>query len=240
LIVDDPVTPRPAATVMLLRDGESTGLEVLLLRRSSDTPFVPGAHVFPGGAVEAADDDAAFDDHTDLDDATASQLLGVASGGRAYWIAALRECLEEAGVLLAAVDGAQVDDGHSLLRDEPAVRADLERGSVSLLTLCRRHRLQLPLRSMVSFAQWITPEESPRRYDTRFFAAGMPPGQSASADDWEAVEAGWWQPTRALESWQADDIELIEPTVASLRLLADHDDVEAALAALRDVNVRAR
>ena len=228
-----PVTPRPAATVMLLRDQPTHGLEVLLLRRSENTPFVPGAHVFPGGAVEASDDDAGFDAHTDLTDVAASEILRVPSGGRAFWVAAVRECLEEAGVLLSTSGGQPVDDSHPLLSDEPALRAGLEDGTLRLLDLCLEHRLGLGLDRMVYVSQWITPEESPRRYDTRFFAAAMPDGQSASADEWEAVAAQWWQPTRALESWQAGDIQLIEPTVASLRLLAGHADAEGALDALR-------
>lgn len=228
-----PVTPRQAATVMLLRDGPDDALEVLLLRRSDATPFVPGAHVFPGGAVEASDDDAGFDAHTDLSDEEASRILRVPSGGRAFWVAAVRESLEEAGVLLSTAGGHPLDDTHPVLQDEGSLRAGLEGGTTRLLDLCREHRLGLGLDRMVYVSQWITPEESPRRYDTRFFAAAMPDGQSASADEWEAVDAQWWQPTRALESWQAAQIELIEPTVASLRLLADHDDADGALDALR-------
>lgn len=225
---------------MLLRDGPGGTLEVLLLRRSDNTPFVPGAHVFPGGAVEASDDDAAFDAHTDLSDEGASRILGVPSGGRAYWVAAVRESLEEAGVLLSTTNGRPVDDDHPVLADEGALRVRLEDGTARLLDLCREHGLDLGLERMVYVSQWVTPEESPRRYDTRFFAAAMPDGQSASADEWEAVEAQWWEPTRALESWQAGDIQLIEPTVASLRLLAAHDDADGALDALRRTGASTR
>lgn len=225
---------------MLLRDSGHATLEVLLLRRSDSTPFVPGAHVFPGGAVETSDGDDGFDAHTDLSDAAASAILRVPSGGRAFWVAAIRECLEEAGVLLSTCDGHPVDDTHPLLADEPSLRAGLEAGTTLLLDLCREHGLGLGLDRMVYVSQWITPEESPRRYDTRFFAAAMPAGQSASADEWEAVDAQWWEPTRALESWQADEIQLIEPTVVSLRLLADHDDAESALTALRRTGASTR
>lgn len=243
LTLTDPVTPRPAATVMLLRDrttGAADALEVLLLRRSSNTPFVPGAHVFPGGAVEAGDHDPAWDGFTDFDDPAASDALGVETGGRAYWLAAVRECLEEAGVFVATSDDSSITDDHPVLGDEDGLRADLEKGDVSLLDVCREHGLRLPLGAMVYFAQWITPAESPRRYDTRFFAVPMPLGQSASADQWEAVDASWWTPTAALESWQADVIQLIEPTVASLRLLVDHCSVDDAMAALRRAGEHAR
>lgn len=235
--------PRPAATVMLLRDrttGAPDGLEVLLLRRSSETPFVPGAHVFPGGAVEDDDADHGWDSLVDLDDDLASRSIGVGAGGRAYWIAALRECLEEAGVFLATSAGATIDDDHPVLADEDELRADLERGDRSLREVCVAHGLRLPLQRMVYVAQWVTPAESPRRYDTRFFAVPMPAGQSASADQWEAVDASWWAPADALESWQADAIQLIEPTVESLRLLVGHDSVDDAIAALRSVGEQAR
>lgn len=228
---------------MLLRDvatGASGSLEVLLLRRSANTPFVPGAHVFPGGAVDVGDGDGAWDERTDLDDAVASRMLGIDHGGRAYWIAALRECLEEAGVLIATEDGLTIDDTHAVLADEDELRSDLEQGRVSFLEVCRRHGLHLPLDRVVYVAQWITPEESPRRYDTRFFAVPMPSGQSASADLWEAVDASWWKPADALDSWQADLIELIEPTLESLRLLVGHDSVDDAMAALRSVGESAR
>ncbi len=226
---------------MLLRDVDSGGassLEVLLLRRSSDTPFVPGAHVFPGGAVDDGDGDPGWDQLTDVDDERASRALGLDRGGRAYWIAALRESLEEAGVLIATLDGRTIDDSHPVLADEDGLRRDLEQGAVEFLDVCRHHGLRLPIARMAYVAQWITPEESPRRYDTRFFAVAMPDGQSASADEWEAVDARWWEPAEALDSWQAGAIELIEPTVESLRLLAGHASVDEAMAALRSVGER--
>lgn len=227
---------------MLLRDhvaGDAEPrLEVLLLRRSSDTPFVPGAHVFPGGAVDDGDADPGWDDHTDVDDERGSAALGLETGGRAYWIAAMRECLEEAGVLVATADGETIDDSHPVLADEDGLRQDLERGTVDFLDLCRSHGLHLPISRMAYVSQWITPEESPRRYDARFFAVSMPAGQSASADEWEAVEARWWSPADALDSWQAGQIELIEPTVESLRLLAGFASTDEAMAALRSVGER--
>ena len=104
------LTPRPAATTMVLRDG-ADGIEVLLLLRSHRSVFVPGARVFPGGAVDAAD----HDPHPTAPGAPttdeASERLGLDRGGLAYWVAALRECFEAAGILLArrAQDGAPID-----------------------------------------------------------------------------------------------------------------------------------
>jgi len=231
----DPVVPRPAATVMLLRDGDG-GPEVLLLRRASSTPFVPGAHVFPGGAVDPGDI-AHDDEHDDVvagrSARDASRLLGVERGGRAFFLTAVRECVEEAGVVLAVDDADRpIDEGHPLLAELADVRTALEAGTASLADVYRRHRLRVPLDGIAYVARWITPAPSPRRYDARFFAAAMPPGQQARADGWEAVDAGWWRPTAALSDWQASRIDLIEPTIASLELLARFGTVAEAMATL--------
>lgn len=228
-----PVTPRRAATVMLLRDAPE--LEVLLLRRASTTPFVPGAHVFPGGAVDPGDADDRLADVVDgLDDDVAAAILGAGRGAMAFWVAAVRECLEEAGVLLARDDRGPVRADHPVFEELAELRRRVELGDEHLADAYRRHGLRLPLGQLVYVSRWITPEPSPRRYDTRFFAAPMPEGQSATADRWEAVDVSWWRPAAALESWQAGDIDLIEPTVASLSLLADLPSTDAALRALRE------
>ena len=227
-----PVTPRPAATLMLLRDAPD-GLEVLLLQRAAGTPFVPGAHVFPGGAVDDADDD--HDDIvTGLSRADADRTLGVDGVGRSFWVTAARECLEEAGVVLAVdPDGRPVDADHPVHAERGATRIALEAGTRTLAELYRQHDLRVPLDEIAYVSNWITPEPSPRRYDARFFAAAMPAGQHAAADGWEAVDAGWWRPSRALADWQAGRIDLIEPTVASLELLARFTGTADALAAIR-------
>ena len=229
--VAQPVVPRPAATVMLLRD-RPDGMEVLLLQRAASTPFVPGAHVFPGGAVDDADDD--HDDVVDgLSRDEADRILGVVGGGRTFWLTAVRECLEEAGVVLAVDrDDRPVTDDHPVFEDLDATRIALESGSRTIADLYRQHRLRVPLDRVAYVSNWITPEPSPRRYDARFFAAAMPEGQHAGADGWEAVDAGWWKPTQALADWQAGRIELIEPTVVSLQLLCRFASTSEALAAI--------
>ena len=206
---------------------------MLLLRRAASTPFVPGAHVFPGGAVDAADDD--HDDIvTGLTRAEADRMLGVAGGGRSFWVTAARECLEESGVVLAVdADDRPVDADHPVHADLVAARVALEAGTRTLADLYREHGLRVPLDHITYVSNWITPEPSPRRYDARFFAAAMPAGQRPTADGWEAVEAGWWRPSRALADWQAGRIDLIEPTVVSLQLLARFRDAAEALAAIR-------
>lgn len=223
-----PVVPRPAATVMLLRDGNH-GLEVLLLRRSADTPFVPGAHVFPGGAVETRDHDGAVPDF-------AGAAPDFAAGGvdHAHARAVVRECLEEAGVLLARTDtGAWVDATHPALADLGRLRVEVDAGRTDLFAHCAAHGVVPAVDALAYVSHWVTPPPSPRRYDTRFFAARMPPGQAAVEDAWEVVDAAWWRPDAALAAWRSGNIVLIEPTVASLRLLTRFASADDAVTRLR-------
>ena len=197
--VISPVTARPAATIMLLRDAPTPepALEVLLLRRSGHTPFVPGAHVFPGGAVDPGDHAPRLLDVVEgHDDRRHRRRSTIASGGLAFWIAAVRECLEEAGVLLATHERAARRRRPPVPRRPGLRSAGASRtATTTSARLCSEHGLRLPLDAIAYVSRWVTPEESPRRYDTRFFAAAMPAGQQAIADDWEAVDASWWQPS---------------------------------------------
>lgn len=219
--VTRPPTPRPGATLMLLRGRD--GLEVLMLRRSDRARFVPGAHVFPGGAVDEADHDPVYHHHA-----------RAVPGDLPHRVAAIREALEEAGILLArTADGEPVEGTHPALADAPRLRHDVETGAGDLASLCGAHGLRLAVDDVVPVDRWITPEESPVRFDARFYAAPAPPGQTAVADDREVSDARWWRPAHALDAWQADRIQLIEPTVASLRLLSEFASVESAVEELR-------
>lgn len=225
-----PAVPRPAATVMLLRDGD--GLEVLLVERSTNLQFVPGAHVFPGGAVSAGDEASGLDFDLDADEATA--ILGVDRHGLAFWMAAVRECFEETGVLLATgPDGSALDPTHPVFAEADRVRAEVESGVLGLAEHLGRHGVRPALRELAYVAHWITPEFSPRRYDTRFFAALMPTGQRGLADGEEAVGCEWWRPDQALAAWQAGTIDLITPTASSLRLLAGFTTAAEAIGAFQ-------
>ncbi len=216
---------RPAATLLLVRDGADpvAPLEVLLVRRALDADFVGGAHVFPGGAVDVADGDAeAGDCCTGRSDAEASRILGVASGGLAYWVAALRECFEEAGVLLAYAPG--VPALLSLARPGDAERFDRHRRAVNagqrcFVDVCREERVLLALDRVHYFAHWVTPAGATRRYDTRFFLADAPPGQAAAHDAGETVAARWFRPADALAAHRDGLIDLIFPTIRNLQAI---------------------
>jgi 8-oxo-dGTP pyrophosphatase MutT (NUDIX family) len=220
------VPVHPAATVMLVRDAEPDGIEVFVLRRTATARFAAGSYVFPGGRVDAADGDPGIVAYCDgLEDAAASAALGIAGGGLAYWVAAVRECFEEAGVLLArGRDGGPPAVADS---DRRAVHA----GELSMIELCRRHDLVLDLGAIRYVAHWITPAGEPRRFDTRFFLAAAPPGQDGWHDDAELVDSRWVRPSAALAAAGVGELLMMPPTVACLGTLAESDSVEEALAA---------
>ena len=211
---------------MVVRDtsapsGRST-LEVLMVRRNLRSDFVGGAYVFPGGAVDLLDGGAEAEAlSVGRSDAEASTLLGVGSGGLAYWVAVVRETFEEAGLLLADRVG-----GPDLLAGDPeeearfaAARAAVNAGTLRFLDLCRQERLQLGVSDIHYFAHWITPRGAPRRYDTRFFVAAAPPGQIAAHDAGETIAEVWISPHDALERHRAGEIEIIFPTIRNLQVI---------------------
>jgi len=224
---DDDTTPAvPAATVMLARD-EPGGIEVFVMRRTARAAFAPDMYVFPGGKVDAGDSANELAPFcAGLGDDQASSALGLERGGLAYWVAAVRECFEEAGVLLA-----RHRDGGPPVFDEDDRHA-VHGGTLSLADLCRRHDLVLDLSAIRYIAHWVTPVgETPRRFDTRFFLAAAPDDQEGVHDDVETVHSQWVRPGPALAEGDAGRLALMPPTRACLRLLAEHATVEAALAA---------
>ena len=169
----DPTTVpiKAAATVMMVRDGEP-GLEVFMLRRTGKASFGAGMYVFPGGRVDDvdhADDIAPFCEG--LDDAAASSQLGIDKGGLAYWVAAIRECFEEAGILLA-----ERRNGEPLDLDDDERHA-VHDGELSMVELSKRHGLVLDLSTTQYVDHWITPIGEKRRFDTRFFVTEAPGDQ---------------------------------------------------------------
>lgn len=206
--MSEDVPIRPAATVMLLRD-TSEGLEVFMLRRTNAAVFAGGMYVFPGGRVDPADGE----------------------GDEAYVVAAIRECYEECGVLLAVdAAGRMVDDGHPALAHREAVYD----GTVDVRALAAEHGLRLALDDLPWVSHWITPKgETTRRFDTRFFVAASPAGQTSHHDDNETVASMWVRPADALARYEAGELQLMPPTIANLQFLGAHDAVASAMAAAR-------
>ncbi|HEX7036532.1 MAG TPA: NUDIX domain-containing protein [Pseudomonadales bacterium] len=220
---------RLAATIVLLREGPD-GPEVFMMKRPGVGDF-PDLHVFPGGKLDEAD--FAPELLQGLDAGTADRLLGVAGGGLRYWVAAIRECFEECGVLLAYRDGAPLswaNEGEIARFD--GYRQELIDGRISLLEVCRREGLRLAADRVRYFSHWITPAVVPRRFDTRFFVAAMPEDQTTIAHHWETADDEWVRPRAALEAHRAGRWQMISPTLTTLDTLARFDDVSSILAAV--------
>jgi 8-oxo-dGTP pyrophosphatase MutT (NUDIX family) len=232
-----PVTPRDAATVMLLRPAEhapgtDAGLQVYMLRRMPTMAFAPGAFVFPGGSVDPRD--AEIEVEWAGPDATEwAQLIDAPPElARALICAAVRETFEESGVLLAgpAPDTVVADTRGD---DWEADRRALLARSVSLAGLLRQRGLVLRSDLLRAWSRWITPVTEERRYDTRFFAAALPEGQRARDVSGEADKAGWVQPAEALDAARRREIVLLPPTAVTLGELGACERLSTALTARR-------
>jgi glyoxylase-like metal-dependent hydrolase (beta-lactamase superfamily II)/8-oxo-dGTP pyrophosphatase MutT (NUDIX family) len=208
----EPATARPAATVLLLRDGDG-GIEVLMTRRSPSASFAPGAYVFPGGAIDAADSTAhaLAARRPTQDDVRLTQA-----------IAAIRESFEELGILLARhSDGCCADsrDVAAIDRHQP------------FIAQCQTRGLTLSADQVYVLAHWVTDRDLPRRFDVPFLVARMPEGQCPVADEAEQFEPVWVRPADALERHQAGAFFMIFPTIRTLERLAKLRSVDAVLQA---------
>ncbi len=234
-----PVELRDAATVLILRDGVD-GLEVFMLRRNLNSDFVGGAYVFPGGAVDPADREGDLEDICEgRSDADASTRLGIERGGLAYWVAAIRESFEEAGVLLAYDEAGEMVDLDDVLHAARWAehRAGVDQGTLRLADLCRSEGLRLAVDTMFYFGHWITPEGAPRRYDTRFFLAAAPPRQTPLHDDHEVIANEWLRPADAIARAANGELTMLPPTIASLRAVERFATAADALAAATEITI---
>jgi 8-oxo-dGTP pyrophosphatase MutT (NUDIX family) len=237
------VEVQPAATVMLVRDaGEGRGgsLEVLMLRRHPESVFAADAWVFPGGRVDDGDGaGAGAPIGAGPSDEEASHALGLPAGGLAYWVAAARECFEEAGILLArhALTGAWLDTNTEWSAARLARhRRDVHAGAASLGAVLEAEGLVLDLSGVHYVSHWITPPgRTARRFDTRFFVAEAPPDQAVSHDASETVESVWTTPADALARGADGEITLLVPTVANLKALVQFSSTGELVAAARAI-----
>ena len=207
-----PSAPLPAATVLLLRDTHD-GIEVLMTRRSLQASFAPGAYVFPGGGVDAADASCHHlaQRRPTQDDVRLTQA-----------IAAIRESFEELGILLAKeAHGKPVSSQtHSLLSR-----------SEDFTEQCLSHGLTLSANEVYVLAHWVTDRDLPRRFDVPFLVARMPEQQVAVADEKEQFEPVWVSPSLALNRHAAGDFFIIFPTIRTLEKLQHYTTVDNVLAA---------
>lgn len=217
---------RPASTVVVLRDTPA-GPEVFLVRRNFTIAFMAGAHVFPGGRVDAADGDCSREwcDLPGEPDAPGAPPLS-------FRVAALRELFEEAGVLLARNRDAQliaIEDDDVRARFD-RYRDEIHAGTTTLRAVVQAEGLRLALDAIVPFAHWLTPPIEVRRFDTWFFLARVPPHQLPVHDAHESVESEWMPAAAALDRARSGAMHLPPPTWATLRELEGFGSSDAALA----------
>lgn len=217
---------------MLVRDGDH-GLEVFMLERTSNAAFARGAYVFPGGRVDDADAGSEFAPICDENDAQASARLGLERGGLAWLVATIRECFEEAGVLLArrSTGDAPIEfDTDELQARFAGARREVHTGALPLAALCAAEDLRLMTEQIHFVDHWVTPVGESRRFDTRFFLTRAPVGQEPLHDDHETVASCWVRPVDALERSRRREWRLLPPTIQSLKRLAELATADAAIA----------
>jgi len=224
-----PAIPRPAATVLLLRDGPA-GIEVFMATRHQGSSFMPGILVFPGGAVDPDDSEPG--------------LMESASGGHALpedavsRIAGVREVFEEAAILLATPQGDLRLVGPDRLEYiNAAHRAALSAGDLKFSAMMAAERLNPAIDVMVPFARWITPIIRKKRFDARFYLARAPEGQIGAHDDRELINSRWTTVADALAAAERREIKIVFVTRSNLGLLAKSRTVDEALAAARSRTV---
>ena len=208
--------PKPAATILLLRDGTS-GIEVLVLEKAAGKHFAGGALVFPGGKVEAEDE------------SFRGALGEDRNGFSTLKIAAVREMFEECGIMLARRPGAE-----RLMDAAEVAQCLTAKPAVPILDLAKTIPFELAADQMARFAHWITPPSRSTRFDTHFFVAPAPEGQmTARVDGHEIIDANWRRPAEILEDAAAGTVKLVLPTMMNLDKLSKRGSVTEAMAMAR-------
>ena len=230
-----PAPARPASTILLLRDGP-TGLETFMVVRHHQIDFASGALVFPGGRMEAADAEIVAALHSPSAGGRPAERIAergqrprLQNGPLApFKVAAIREALEECGLLLARAEGEDAI--------MPAARVRKFDRAAPFADLLAREKLVPALDALVPFAHWITPEFAPKRFETHFFLALAPSDQALAHDGRETVDSVWISPREALAE-HGRRFKLLFPTHRNLWKLAAHNDAASALAAARGAPV---
>jgi 8-oxo-dGTP pyrophosphatase MutT (NUDIX family) len=218
---NQPVVPRPAATVLLLREGRDS-IEVLLIRRHEKLAFMGGMWVFPGGSVCAADASAAalarIPDASQTGCARLDTLHGEPVDAKeclALTVAACRETFEETGVLLAS-DAAGRHCGNDLAARLQERRRAIASQPELFADLLQAEDLFLRVERLVYWAHWITPSIVPRRFDTRFYLAPVPSDQRAVIDSTETIDHAWMSPAAIVAAAHAGTMPVSHPTLYNL------------------------
>ncbi|NNC80114.1 MAG: NUDIX domain-containing protein [Acidimicrobiales bacterium] len=212
------VPVRSAATLMVVADRPE--LEVLLVQRTPRMAFGAGAWVFPGGRVDETDKE--FGSVVDgLTDEQASTMLDLSEGGLAWWLAAVRETAEEAGLVLACAS--------CTAEQLSVVRTAAARDDEEFFDALSAHQLRLDLSAVHEVARFVTPVGPPRRFDTRFFVAEAPPGQEVRHDPKELDDAKWFRPADAMDLWRSGELEMMSVTYRMLACLGRYPSVSSLM-----------
>ncbi len=220
------VEPRPASTILLLRDSKAREeIEVFMMVRHYEIDFNSGALVFPGGSVDKGDQEVIANPEL------YAGGEGLDAAELSFRIAAIRETFEESGILLARPKGSKaLVDANRAGEIETAHRADLCANKITFLKVLTDNGMLLALDELVPYAHWITPEGVPKRFDTWFFLAAAPPEQAGAHDGKESTDSIWVSPREALEGGESGRFKLPFPTTRNLIRLGKQSRVKAALA----------
>ena len=219
---DPPVTPRPAATILLVRDG-ADGLEVFMATRHQEASFMPGLLVFPGGRVDESDGDPRIVDGLADEDRTLEHLASRIGG--------IREAFEEADFLFARDSGGTALISAARLDSLSDWRRRVHHREATLAEMTEAEKLSLAPSRLVPFAHWVTPRIRHKRFDTRFYLAEAPHGQEGAHDQRELVDSRWVRPLDAVAEADRGDVRLAFVTRSNLKLLARSPTVSDALRA---------
>ena len=220
----DAVQPiRPAATIIIAREAPES-FEIFMLKRTSKASFASGMFVFPGGRVDGDDHLHKYDAHRHgPSESQQAQVDALGAEWRGFWIAAIRETFEEAGLLLAYQGGELVSFADDAVHERfDAYRTPLHKGEMSLLDICQQESLNLAVDQVHFYNRFVTPLGRPRRFDTRFFIASAPESQRGSHDEKETVDSIWITPQEALRLNREKEFDLMNVTRMQLEWLSEY------------------
>jgi 8-oxo-dGTP pyrophosphatase MutT (NUDIX family) len=222
--MSETIAPRPASTVLLLRDGAGGEIEVFMMVRHHQIEFSSGALVFPGGSIDKGDGEIIGRRELYVGGE------GLSEADLSFRIAAIRETFEESGILLARSQGSNaLIDAKRAGEIEARSRTALCEGKTTFLQVLTDHAVSLALDELVPYAHWITPEGMPKRFDTWFFVAAAPPAQVGAHDGRESTDSTWVSPREALMGGESGRFKLPFPTTRNLIKLGKQRNVKAAL-----------
>jgi 8-oxo-dGTP pyrophosphatase MutT (NUDIX family) len=221
--------PKKASTVILIRPEIMGKFEIFMTRRPPEMKFFGGVYVFPGGTVRKSDcSEEMLSRCHGLSRSEAQRILGNHLSPElslGHWVAGIRELYEEVGIFLCVKkNGKHLDMTQEKHRERMAQKREaLVEGAIDFRVLLESEGLYCDVGSPVFFYHRVTPESYPMRFDTCFYLAGIPSGQTPLSSSQEVAESLWITPEQALNQFQKGDFPLMPPTLYSLRTLADID-----------------